>query len=72
MNVTVYRLASGALTLVQTEGAEPVEAELTDGYRVGEGIGGSSSVYVFGGPGELGMTAERAIERGVLTLSLTK
>jgi hypothetical protein len=75
MKVIVYRLRDGTLTLSHVEGAatiEAIEADLADGFRVGEGLGGSSIIRIFGPPGTLGMTAAVAIKAGVLTIPLTK
>lgn len=69
--ILVYRLASGSLSLTRSDGAEEFEATLAAGYRVGEGLGGSSTIRVFGKPGTLGMTADAAVRAGVLTI-LTK
>jgi len=66
MQVTVHRLPNGSISFLHTEGAEPVEAELGDGYHVGEDGGCTASIYVFGPPGTLGMTAMEAMRAGVL------
>ncbi len=72
MKVTVHRLLNGSLSFLHTDGAEPIEAELGDGYHVGECVGGVASVYVFGPPGTLAMTAVEAVRAGVLQIPLMK
>lgn len=67
MRVTLYRLPSGRLTFDGVAGDEEVPAELADGYRIGEGAYDGRAL-VFGKPGELGMSADAAVEAGVLEL----
>jgi len=70
MRVFVFRLPDATLSLERSENAEPMQAWLSDGYRIGKGVGGPSTTYVFGASGELGMTAEKAIEVGILVIRL--
>lgn len=64
--ITIYRDKVGIWHMMPREGTVGVEAELADGYRIGEAIGGASTHLVFGRPGTLGMTADQAVRKGVL------
>jgi hypothetical protein len=66
MRLTLYANSEGALSFHDSPGAEAVPFELADGYRIGEGIGGAAATYVFGRPGTLGMTLQKAIDVGIL------
>ena len=63
MILTIYRSALG-LSLTLRPGHIAVEAELLDGYRIWEDVGGE--VMVLGNPGEFGMRIEDALEHRVL------
>jgi hypothetical protein len=65
--ITIYRTEAG-WSLSNAPGATPVEAELADGYRLGEGLGGASAPCIFGRPGQLGMKAKEAIDVGAIRL----
>lgn len=67
--VTVYRNAAGIWQLWGDK-ATAVEAELAEGYRVGEGLGGQ--LCIFGKPGQLGMSADEAVRSGVLQIPMVR
>lgn len=62
--VTLYAVFDAELSFYATADATPLEFELADGYRIGEGLGGAK--MIFGAPGELGMNLDTALERGIL------
>ncbi len=70
MKVVVFRTPNGSLSLLHSEGAESIEAELVDGYRVGEGLGGGSSALIFGPLSTPGMTVNEALRASILQVPL--
>jgi len=62
--VTIYADAEGALSFYRTPDSTEVPCELTEGYRIDDGLYGGRRV--FGPPGTLGLSLDQAIRQGVL------
>jgi hypothetical protein len=68
--ITIYRTKAGVWELSPTPGCIAVEADLAEGYRVAEGVGGVR--YVVGAKGGLGMTADEAVRARVLHIPVVQ
>lgn len=71
MKVTLYRTTAGNLSFYEFGATGEVLAELEAGYRIEEGAY-DGLFRIFGPPGQLGMSIDRAIEAGVLRVLETK
>jgi hypothetical protein len=65
--IQVYRDGRGGWSFLATEGRQ-VEAELSDGYRLGEQADGQ--LRIMGPPGRLAMMANEAVRSGVLRIPM--
>ncbi len=66
--ITIYRDAHGVWHMMPIEGGVAVEGELAEGYRLAEGVGGSTSHFIYGRAGTIAMTADEAVRRGVIQI----
>jgi hypothetical protein len=64
--ITVYRTATGKLSLNEGPYRTAIEAELADGYHVRKGKSGV--LHIVGASSSKGMNVERAIAAGVLKI----
>jgi hypothetical protein len=64
MKVVVYQDELGNVSLYERPGARPVEAELAEGYAVSSKDAGQPLIVKDGG--KLDMSAQRALECGIL------
>ncbi|HMJ51724.1 MAG TPA: hypothetical protein VK540_06590 [Polyangiaceae bacterium] len=65
--IQLYRDERGGWSFYAAEG-RPVEAELSDGYRLGERLDGQ--LCIMGAPVELAMRASEAVRLGVVKIPM--